>query len=213
MPFLVNQPLDFELKDLDREHPYLPSRGFTPETIARFGIGFCRRGLLKGRVVIPLHDHEGKLVGYSGRVVDDAQISEDNPRYRFPGKRERDGKVFEFRKSLFLYNGFRFKAPLDDLLVVEGFPSVWWLIQNGLPNVVATMGADCSERQAELIVALVKPVGHVWIAPDGDKAGERQAQSLLTKIAPMRSVRWLKLEADKQPTDYPGAFFRERMAA
>jgi DNA primase len=212
-PALVNHPLDFELKDLDREHPYLPSRGFTPETIAHFGVGFCRRGLLKGRVVIPLNDHEGRLIGYAGRVVDDALISEENPRYRFPGKRERDGKVYEFRKSLFLYNGFRIKAPVDDLLVVEGFPSVWWLTQNGLPNAVATMGADCSDRQAELIAALVKPVGRVWIVPDGDKAGERQAQSLLVQIAPVRPVRWLKLETDKQPTDYAAAFFRERLGA
>ena len=54
-------------------------------------------------------------------------ITEDNPRYRFPGKRERDGKLFEFRKTLFLYNGFRIKAPVDDLIVVEGFTGVWWL--------------------------------------------------------------------------------------
>jgi DNA primase len=53
-PVLVNPPLNFELKDLDREHPYLLSRGFTAETIAHFGIGFCRRGLLKERVVIPM---------------------------------------------------------------------------------------------------------------------------------------------------------------
>ena len=88
-----------------------------------------------------------------GRVVDDATITEGNPRYRFPGTRERDGKPFEFRKTAFLYNGFRFKEPLEDLVVVESFTSVWWLWQNSLPNVVATMGADCSEKQVELIVA------------------------------------------------------------
>jgi DNA primase len=212
-PVLVNHPLDFELKDLDGEHPYLLNRGFTPETIAHFGLGYCRRGLLKDRVVIPLHDHEGKLVGYAGRLVDDTKISEENPRYKFPGKRERDGKVFEFRKSLFLYNGFYLKAPADDLLVVEGFTSVWWLAQNGLPDVVATMGADCSEKQAELIALLVKPVGRVWIVPDGDKAGERYAQSLLGQIAPVRAVRWIKLESDTQPTDYDAAFFQERLGA
>jgi len=39
---LVNAPLDFELKQLDAQHPYLLSRGFTPETIRHFGLGFCR---------------------------------------------------------------------------------------------------------------------------------------------------------------------------
>ena len=198
---MINPPLGFELKDLDAEHPYLLSRGFTPETIQHFGLGFCSRGLLKGRVAIPLHDVAGALVGYAGRVVDDATITEDNPRYRFPGKRERDGTVFEFRKTLFLYNGFRLKAPVDDLVVVEGFTGVWWLHQNGLPDVAATMGADCSEKQAELIVALVKPNGRVWIAPDGDKAGERHAQTLLSLISPHRFVRWVKMADGKQPTD------------
>jgi DNA primase len=201
LPVVINPPLGFELKDLDAEHPYLKGRGFTPETIKHFGLGFCSRGLLKNRVAIPLHDVAGALVGYAGRVVDDTTITEDNPRYRLPGKRERDGTVFEFRKTLFLYNGFRIKTPVDDLIVVEGFTGVWWLVQNGLPDVVATMGADCSEKQAELIVSLVKPDGRVWIAPDGDKAGERHAQALLSIISPHRFMRWVKMDDGKQPTD------------
>lgn len=90
---------------------------------------------------------------------------------------------------------------MDDLIVVEGFTGVWWLLQNDLSNVVATMGADCSEQQAELIVSLVKPDGRVWIMPDGDKAGERHATTLLNLISPHRFIRWLKLPEGKQPTD------------
>jgi DNA primase len=208
-PVIVNEPLDFELKGLDAKHPYLPGRGFTPETIEHFGLGHCSRGFLKGRVAIPLRDHETRLVGYAGRVIDDALITEDNPRYKFPGKRKVEGIAHEFRKTLLLYNGFRIKAPVDDLMVVEGFTSVWWLTQLGLPHVVATMGADCSEKQAELIVSLVKPAGRAWIVPDADKAGERHAQSLLLCLSPHRSVRWLKLDEGKQPTDYPGEFFQK----
>jgi DNA primase len=63
------------------------------------------------------------------------------------------------------------------------------------------MGADCSERQAELIVSLVKPGGRIWIVPDGDKAGERQGQTLLACISPHRFVRWVKMAEGKQPTD------------
>ena len=68
-------------------------------------------------------------------------------------------------------------------------------------DVVATMGSDCSEKQAELIVSLVKPDGRVWIVPDGDKAGERHAQMLLSLISPHRFVRWVKLYEGRQPTD------------
>lgn len=201
LPVVVNEPLNFELKGLDARHPYLLNRGFTPETIERFGLGFCSRGMLKDRIAIPLHDHEGKLVGYAGRVVDDSTITEDNSRYRFPGARERDGKLLEFRKTLFLYNGYRIKAPVDDLIVVESFTSVWWLTQNALPGVVGTMGADCSEKQAELIVSLVKPDGHVWMLTDGDPAGDRHAQSLLTQVSLHRFVRCVKMDEGSQPTD------------
>ena len=198
---LVNAPLDFELKGLDPEHPYLFGRGFTAETIEHFGLGFCSRGMLKDRIAIPLHDAEGKLVGYAGRVVDDRAITEDNPRYRFPGARERDGKFFEFRKTLFLYNGFRLRNPLDDLVLVESFTSVWWLTQNQIPHVVGAMGADCSDEQAVLISKLVKPEGRVWIISDGDAAGERLALSVLSKVSLHRFVRWVKCEHGKQPTD------------
>lgn len=198
---VVNPPLDFELKGLDPAHPYLLKRGFSAATMAYFGVGYCARGSVSGRIAIPLHDADGKLIGYAGRVIDDGEISDENPRYRFPAKRERDGDLIEFRKSLFLYNGFRLKSGQNNLGVVEGFPSVWWLHQNGFPAVVSTMGAECSEEQAELIVRLVKPGGHVWAIPDGDKAGEKFAQTLLTKLSPSRFVRWVRLESGAQPTD------------
>lgn len=201
LPVVVNALLDFELKGLDAQHPYLLNRGFTSETIRHFSLGYCSRGFLKGRVAIPLHDAEARLVGYAGRVVDDAEIGEDNPRYRFPGTRERDGKLLEFRKTLFLYNGFRFKTPLDELIVVEGFTPVWWLHQNELPHVVGVMGSDCSERQGELIVSLVKPNGRVWLMPDGNEAGERCALALFRQVSPHRFARWIKLERGTQPTD------------
>lgn len=205
---VVNPPLDFELKDLDGSHPYLAGRGFQSSTTQHFGVGYCGRGLLAERIAIPLHDRAGHLIGYAGRVVDDTAINAENPRYRFPSKRERDGKMIEFKKTQFLYNGHRVKKPRDDLGVVEGFASVWWLHQNGLPCVVATMGAECSDEQAGLIVSLVKPRGRIWIVPDGDKAGERFALSLLTKLAPHRFIHWLKLNLGEQPTDLTPEFLK-----
>lgn len=200
-PVVVNEPLNFELKGLDPGHPYLPGRGFSMETIIRFGLGFCSRGMLKDRIAIPLRDNEGKLVGYAGRVVDDATITEDNHRYRFPGARERDGKIFEFRKTLFVYNGYRIQKPVADLIVVESFTSVWWLTQHRLTDVIGTMGADCSERQAEIITSLVKPGGKVWVLSDGDPAGERFATATVLKVSLHRFTRWVRLVAGTQPTD------------
>lgn len=202
-PALINPPLDFSLQGLDPGHEYLLGRGFSRATLAHFGVGFCSRGLLKDRVAIPLHDSTGNLVGYAGRVVDDAAINEENPRYRFPSGRERKGAKIEFRKSLLVYNGHRLTVPVDNLVVVEGFPSVWWLHQYGCPPAVALMGSECSDEQAELIVAAVKPAGRLWLMPDGDRAGERLAQQLFALLSPRRFVRWYKLGERRQPTDVP----------
>ena len=201
-PVVVNAPLDFALKDLDSEHAYLTKeRKLTQKTIEHFGLGFCSRGYFKDRIVIPLHSKDGSLIGYAGRVIDDTKITENNPRYLFPGSRERDGKILEFRKSEILYNGHRFREPVDDLIVVEGFFSVHWLFQCGVENAVALMGWVCSEQQGQLIVSLVKPRGRIWIFSDGDDPGERCAVNVFQLVAPYRDVRWAKLTNDKQPTD------------
>jgi DNA primase len=90
---VVNAPLDFELHRLDYSHPYLRERGFTEETIKTFGLGYCERGPMKGRIAIPLHDAKGALIGYAGRIVDEEAVGKDTPRYLFPGSRERNGPV------------------------------------------------------------------------------------------------------------------------
>ncbi len=197
----VNAPLDFELKGLEANHQYLLGRGFSEETIARFGLGYCSRGILAKRIAIPLHNLQGRLVGYAGRLVEDAEISEENPKYRFPGRRERSGATYDFRKSLLLYNAHRIPSPVRDLLVVEGFASVWWLSQTGLLVSVSTMGASCSEEQGRLVASLVRVDGRVWIISDGDEAGERWSEEIFRHVAKRRSVRLIALPDGRQPTD------------
>jgi DNA primase len=113
---------------------------------------------------------------------------------------QRGGTRHEFRKSAFLFNGFRVGNP-SQLVVVESFTAVWWLTQAGITNVVALMGASCSETQADLLRDLVSEDGSIWLFPDGDKAGERMAEETLAMLAPYRFVRWVKLDEGQQPTD------------
>lgn len=95
--------------------------------------------------------------------------------------------------------------------LVEGFPSVWWLTQNGFGRVVGLMGSECSEEQAKLIVSLQTPDSPIWFMPDGDEAGERLAVSLLGQISPHRYVRWVKLTEKKQPTDFSAHELKSRL--
>jgi len=198
---IVNAPLDFDLKGLEGSHPDLSGRGYTSQTIAYFGVGFCSRGLLKDRIAIPLHDDEGKLIGYAGRVADERNADAENPCYLYPTKRERNGTVLDFDRSLFLYNGSRIKPRCTDLVVVQDFPAVWWLTQHGYPTVVAVMGDRCSPRQIELIVGLVRPGGWVWVMCDGNENGDRLALLLLFHISLLRPVRRVDCGRGKRPTD------------
>jgi DNA primase len=85
-------------------------------------------------------------------------------------------------------------------VVVESFTGVWWLTQAGIRNVVALMGASCSETQVDLLRDLVPEDGSIWLLPDGDKAGERLAEEALVMLAPHRFVRLVTLPAGQQPT-------------
>jgi DNA primase len=197
LPIIINAPLNFVLKDLDPGHPYLRERKFLPETVNHFGLGYCSRGLMKGRIAIPLHSPGGELVGYAGRITKDSMISDECPKYRFPGTRVRDGVRYEFRSSHLLYNLHRIRDRVLDLILVEGFASTWWLRQCGYWNVVALMGSSCSDEQADLIAAVA---GRVWILSDGDDAGRLCADSVWNKLGTRMFCRYLKLEEGRQPT-------------
>jgi DNA primase len=201
---LVNEPIDFELKNLDQDHPYLTDRGFTPETIAHFGLGFCSRGMMKDRIAIPIHDPVSRLVGYAGRLVNDEHIDDEHPRYLFPGPRNRDGVIHEFRKSMLVYNLHRLGGKVEDLIIVEGFASTWWLHQNGFANVVALMGSSCSPEQASLVAHRLTRDGRIWLMPDGNNAGVQLAGQALPLLAFYRFARLIKVGDDRQPTDLSG---------
>lgn len=198
---VVNAPLDFQLRNLDAKHAYLSSRGLTEPTIATFGLGFCSRGLLADRIAIPIYDRSGRLIGYAGRVVDDQNIGEENPKYRFPGERVHGGVKHEFHKADVLYNAFRVGKSLSDLVIVEGFMSVFWLHQLGYGHVVALMGSSCSRAQAQLATELVERNGRIWLLSDGDDGGQLCGLSALPLLARHRFTRWIELDKGRQPTD------------
>jgi DNA primase len=68
-----NTPLKFAFKHLDTRHSYLlEERGLTAATIDFFGLGLhAGKGIMQGRVVIPIHNDQGVLVAYAGRSPGD----------------------------------------------------------------------------------------------------------------------------------------------
>jgi hypothetical protein len=165
-----------------------------------FGMGYCSRGVLAGRVAIPLKDAQSRLIGYAGMEMDASKVTEEHPRYSFPVGRDHDGKRYEFDKSLFLYNGHAIQVPADDLTVVSWFPSAWWLWKNGFYNTVALMGSSCSPQQASLIVGLTSRSARIRVFTDSTKTGNYCAEEVIRLVTPYRFCRRIQLKPDQIPS-------------
>ena len=169
-----NKPLKFRLDKLEREHPYLAERGLNLETIVDFGIGFCAKGMMAERIAIPIHNPEGNIVAYAGRVL--GEPAEGTPRYKLPQG---------FRKSLELFNIDRaIKEPADKpLVIVEGFFGCMKLHQLGIRKVVALMGSTMSNAQEELIRKYTNRNSQVLIMLDEDEAGRAGREDIAVRLA------------------------------
>lgn len=191
-----NPPLHFALQYVDASHPYLASRSVSPRTARTFGLGFyAGKGVLRGRIVIPIHNDAGQLVAYAGRAIDGQE-----PKYRFPAG---------FRKSLVLFNLHRAIAPkASTVIVVEGFFDTIAVHQAGYP-VVGLMGSTLSRRQADL---LATHFDRVLLMLDGDEAGRQGAISIAHALGVRMSVSNISLEHGRQPDQLTAREIQHLMA-
>ena len=177
-----NPPLKFKLDKLQREHPYLTQeRGLTLETIIDFGLGYFTgdKGLMVGRIVIPIHNAKGELVAYAGRWP--GEPPEDTEKYKLPPKFNKLSEVFNLDRAI--------KESADEpLVIVEGFFSVIKLHQLGWHKVVALMGWFMSTTQEELIREHVK-ASHVIVMLDENEAGQEAREKIAGRLAKFAFVK------------------------
>jgi len=182
-----NPPLERALKDLNPDHPYLVTRGLTIPTIKAFEIGYCTRGLMRGRIAIPIHDQHGTLVAYAGRAVDN-DLAAKAGKYRLP-----EG----FKKSFVLFNLHRAKEHADHgLIVVEGFFDSFRIHQAGYPYVVALTGSSLSDAQEQL---LLTHTDRLTLMLDGDDAGTKCVREFYARLRRRLYLREIHLEPGEQP--------------
>lgn len=190
-----NKPLGFTLKDLTPTHPYLASRGITPALANEFGIGFFpgSKGLMVGRIVIPIHNRDGNLVAYAGRFPGEPP-SDEVPKYKFPPG---------FKKNLELYNLHRAIQTADEqpFVLVEGFFGCNHLWQHGARRVVGAMGSSLSTEQEDLILKHTTEDTRIIIIFDEDDAGRAVRGEIAARLALHRFVRVQRFEKEgRQPT-------------
>lgn len=181
---MFNPPLRFTLTHVDPAHSYLAGRGIDRVTAVEFGVGFyARRGLMSGRIVIPIHNGRGEIVAYAGRAPDDRR-----PKYRLP---------WGFHKSLELFNLHRAIAVgSKTVIVVEGYFDCMRVHQAGFPGVVALMGDSLSARQES---ALLNQFNRVILLLDGDSAGRRASRAIAAQLSGKTAVVRIEVPDGSQP--------------
>ncbi len=189
-----NTTLSFRLSGLDEAHPYVSARGLSQQTANYFGIGYyCGPGIMNGRLAIPIHDEQGRLVAYCGRSV-----TAGDPRYRFPAA---------FQKSAVVFNYHRAAAIADDgVVVVEGFFDSMRVHQAGFPSVVALMGSALSLDQENLLVQRFRRVRLMF---DGDQTGRMASPAAAQRLAKRCSVCQVMVAPGRQPDQMSGDEIRQ----
>ncbi|MEX7478571.1 DNA primase, partial [Acinetobacter baumannii] len=147
--------------------------------------------LLRDRVIFPIRDPKGRVVGFGGRALND----EIKPKYI----NSPDSEVFHKNQLLYgLYEGRKLKA--NDWLMVEGYMDVIALQQYGITGAVATLGTASNTEHLNI---LFKQNNRITIAFDGDAAGQKAARRTLEIALPLlndgRELKFFVLPNDHDP--------------
>lgn len=150
--------------------------------------------LLRDRVIFPIRDNQGRVIGFAGRALD----NEVKPKYI----NSSDSPVFHKQHVLYGYYESR-QHRANDWLVVEGYMDVIALYQAGIYGAVASMGTAINESQISRLLQL-NPT--LTLCFDGDSAGQKAAWRTLEVALPVLSddkeLRFLTLPGGHDPDTY-----------
>ena len=156
--------------------------------------------LFRGRVMFPIIDLRGNVIGFGGRVIG-SQV----PKYL----NSSDTLVFKKSRGLYALN-FAKSSGKRQILLTEGYMDTIALHQAGFDNTVATLGTALTGDQARLVAQYAN---EVVIAYDSDIPGQkatRRAAELFGETG--LAVRVLSLEGAKDPDEYIKKFGADRFA-
>lgn len=157
------------------------------------------------RLMFPLHNRHGKLIGFAGRVID----KEHKPKYM----NSPETPLFHKQRELYgLSHVLHHHKSPEFILVVEGYLDVISLFQYGIPNAVATMGTATSHFHLQM---LQKYTADIVFCFDGDAAGQQAALRALENCLPLYNegskIRFLFLPQEHDPDSFIREFGADAM--
>lgn len=190
-------------------HDFLQKKGYDIELAYEAGLlsrneeNFSYYDRFRNRIMFPLKNAQGRIVGYSGRTY-----TGQEPKYL----NSPETPIFQKRKLLYnLDKGRKSIRKLDEIVLLEGFMDVIKSDTAGLKNVVATMGTQLSD---EHITFIRKLTSNITLMFDGDFAGSeatlKTGQHLLQQGL---NVFVIQLPSGMDPDEYIGKYGNDAFTA
>ncbi len=178
---------------------FLSQKGFGESLLLKSGlVQRSAKGALydnfRGRLLFPIHNLQGKVVAFGGRLIDERE----GPKYL----NSSDHPVFHKRKELF---GLHLSKKYIDrekpqIIVVEGYFGFLRLYQNGFKTAVATLGTALTDEHVQVLKRFAEEAIVVY---DGDKAGEAASlRGLDVFLEGGMNVKLARLPAGLDPDDF-----------
>ena len=151
-------------------------KGHTAEEIVQAGLVIKREqggyyDRFRNRLMFPIRDHQGAIVGFGGRALGD-----DHAKYM----NTPETPIFHKSRLLFgLHQAREGIRSADSVVIVEGYLDVITAHQAGFNNLVAPMGTALTAEQGQVIRKLT---GSIYLALDADAAGVRAAEKGVASI-------------------------------
>jgi DNA primase len=174
------------------------------ELVERAGLIVPRQGgsgyydRFRDRLMIPIHDLQGRVIGFGGRTLGD-----DQPKYLNSPETE----LFDKGKTLFALDQARAAiAKQDRAIVVEGYFDAIALHAAGITNVVASLGTALSVFQIRQILRYTESK-HIVLNFDADAAGAKAAERAIGEVAELAyrgevQLRVLNIPQGKDPDEF-----------
>lgn len=190
-------------------HDFLQKKGYDIELAYEAGLlsrneeNFSYYDRFRNRIMFPLKNAKGRIVGYSGRTY-----TGQEPKYL----NSPETPIFQKRKLLYNLDKARKSIrKLDEIVLLEGFMDVIKSDTAGLKNVVATMGTQLSD---EHITFIRKLTSNITLMFDGDFAGSeatlKTGQNLLQQGL---NVFVIQLPSGMDPDEYIGKYGNDAFTA
>lgn len=179
----------------DYEVEALVESGLVIDRVEEDGSHHKRYDRFRDRIMFPIRNTKGQVIGFGGRVLDNGE-----PKYL------NSPETPLFQKGSELYGLFEARQAIREAgyaLVTEGYMDVVALAQLGFPQAVATLGTACTPIHVQ---KLLRQTDQVIFSFDGDKAGRRAARRALEASLPHagdnKVIKFLFLPSEHDPDSY-----------